>query len=88
MIEMKMFILGVIICGSVWFLLKKITKLKLKKKQKNRNWFKPTGFSSVRFFRTKTGSNRFDSVFSDLAHFFSVLARFFFVWLGFGSVFF
>jgi hypothetical protein len=91
MIEMKMFILGVIICGSVWFLLKKITKLKLKKKTKkpkpNRNWFKPTGFSSVRFFRTKTGSNRFDSVFSDLAHFFSVLARFFFVWLGFGSFF-
>jgi len=34
MIEMKMFILGVIICGSVWFLLKKITKLKLKKNKK------------------------------------------------------
>jgi hypothetical protein len=45
MIEMKMFILGVIICGSVWFLLKKITKLKFKKKQKHRN-------------RTETDSNR------------------------------
>jgi len=36
-------------------------------------------FDSVRFFRTKTGSNRFGSVFS-------VLAWFFPVWLGFGSV--
>jgi hypothetical protein len=41
--------------------------------KKNRNRVKPTGFGSVRFFRAKTGSNRFDSVFS--------------VWLGFGSVF-
>jgi len=37
-------------------------------------------FGSVRFFRAKTGSNRFGSVFL-------VLARFFSVWLGFGSVF-
>ena len=73
MIEMKMFILGVIICGSVWFLLKKITNLKFKKKTKtpkpNRNWFKPTGFSSILFFRTKTGSIG--------------LTQFFSVWLGF-----
>ena len=39
-------------------------------KKKNRNRFKPTGFGSVRFFRTKTGSNRFGSVFSCLAWFF------------------
>ena len=36
-------------------------------------------FGSVWFFRTKTGSNRFGSVF----RFGSVLARFFPVWLGF-----
>jgi hypothetical protein len=48
----------------------------LKKLKPNRNRFKPTGFGSVRFFRTKTGSNRFGSFFP--------------VWLGFfgfGSVF-
>jgi len=45
--------------GSV-FIKKKVTKLNLKKKQnKNQNQFKPTGFGSVRFFREKTGSNRF-----------------------------
>jgi hypothetical protein len=53
-------------------------------------------FGSVRFFRAKTGSNRFGSVFLVLARFFrfgSVLARFFrfgsvFFWffVGFGSV--
>jgi hypothetical protein len=62
----------------------------LKKNPKpNRNRVKPTGFGSVRFcfFRAKTGSNRFGSVFSVLAQFFSVLAWFFSVWLGFGSVF-
>jgi hypothetical protein len=53
--------LGVIIFGLVRFLSKKITKPKNFKK--NRNRFKPTGFSSVRFFWTKTGSNRFGSVF-------------------------
>jgi hypothetical protein len=78
-----MFILGVIICGLVWFLLKKNNQIKIKKKTKkpkpnpNRNWFKPTGFSSVRFLEQKpiqTG-----------------LTQFFPVWLGFfsfGSVFF
>jgi hypothetical protein len=44
--------------------------------KKNQNRFKPTGFSSVRLFRTKTGSNWFGSVISGLARFFS----------GFGSV--
>ena len=54
----------------------------------------PTGFGSVRFFRAKTGSNRFDSVFSVFFGFgsiFSVLARFFFwffsVSVRFGLVF-
>jgi hypothetical protein len=46
--------------------------------KKNRNRVKPTGFGSV--FWAKTGSNRFGLVFS-------ILARFFSVWLGFGSVF-
>jgi hypothetical protein len=45
--------------------------------EKKRNRVKPTGFGSVRFFRAKTGSNRFYSVFLVLARFFSVLARFF-----------
>jgi hypothetical protein len=66
---------GVIIFGSVRFLSKKnnqIEKRKLKKKPKpNRNRVKPTGFGSVRFgfFRAKTGSNRFGSVFPVLARF-------------------
>jgi len=60
--------------GSV-FIKKKVTKLIFFKTPKaNRNRFKPTSFGSVWFFRTKTSSNRFGSVFS--------------VWLGFGSVFF
>jgi len=69
----------------------------LKKKPKpNRNRVKPTGFGSVRFFRAKTGSNRFGSVFPVLARFFPVwlsffgLARFWLVFfrffVGFGSV--
>jgi len=58
------------------FIKKKVTKLK-KKILKNQNRFKPTGFGSVWFFRTKTGSNRFGSVFSSLA-------RFFWVWVRFG----
>jgi hypothetical protein len=50
-------------------------------------------FGSVRFFRAKTGSNRFGSVFSVLARFFR-FGSVFSVWLGFsglarfGSVFF
>jgi hypothetical protein len=50
--------------------------------KKNRNRFKPTGFGSVRFFRAKTGSNLFSSVFSVWLGFFSGFFRF-----GFGSVF-
>jgi hypothetical protein len=48
----------VIIFGSVRFLSKKITK--------------PTGFGSVWLFWTKTGSNRFGSVFSGFGSVFSV----------------
>jgi hypothetical protein len=61
--------------GSVFIYIKKVTKLKFKKK--NRNWFKPTGFGSVRFFRTKTGSNQFDLVFLVWLRFFPVWLRFF-----------
>ena len=73
-----------IIFGSVRFLLKKITKLKFffeKKTETGSN--RPV---SVRFFRAKTGSNRFGSVFLVLARFFPVLARFFSVFSGFLSV--
>jgi len=75
----------VIIFGSVRFLSKKITKLKyFFFEKKNRNRVKPTGFGSVRFgfFRAKTGSNRFGSVFSVFSGFGSVFP----VWLGFLSV--
>jgi hypothetical protein len=72
---------GVIIFGSVQFLSKKSYQTK-KKLKKNRNRFKLTGFGSVRFFRTKIDSNRFGSVFQ-FGSIFSVLARFFPVWLGF-----
>ena len=83
-----------IIFGSVWFLSKKVTKPKfffLKKKKRNRTETGSNRLVSVRFgfFRAKTGSNRFGSVFPVLARFFSVwlgffgLARF---WLGFSSL--
>jgi len=85
-----------IIFGSVRFLSKKVTKPKLffLKKKPNRNRVKPTGFGSVRFFRAKTSSNRFGSVFLVLARFsrfwlgFSVWLGFFlvFCWFRFGSV--
>jgi len=89
----------VIIFGSVRFLSKKVTKPKFFSKKKNRNRVKPTGFGSVRFgfFRTKTGSNRFGSVFPILARFSRFWLGFFRFWLGFfglarffrfGSVFF
>jgi len=91
-IKIKSLHVGVIIFGLVWFLSKKITKLNFFFKIRNR--VKPTGFGSVQFFRAKTGSNRFGSVFPVWLGFglvFSVLARFFpvlawFFW--FGSVFF
>jgi len=78
--------IGVIIFGLVWFLSKKNNQTEIFFWKKNRNRVKPTGFGSVRFFRAKTGSNRFGSVFSVLARFFPVLARFFLVWLGFSGL--
>jgi hypothetical protein len=70
----------VIIFGSVRFLSKKSNQTEKNKKKKPKlvqtDRFR---FGSVWFFRTKTGSNRFGSVF----WFGSVLARFFLVWLGF-----
>jgi len=78
-----------IIFSSVRFLSKKVIKPKFKKKTKlNRNRIKPTGFSSVLFFRAKTGSNRFGSVFPVLARFFRFGSVFFPVFFGFGSVWF
>ena len=50
---------------------------------KNRNRVKPTGFGAVRFFRAKTGSNRFGSVFPVLAQFSRFWLGFFQFWLGF-----
>ena len=76
--------------GSVFIKKSNQTENFLKKKTKT----EPTGFGSVRFFRAKTGSNRFGSVFSIFFGFgsiFSVLARFFFrffsVSVRFGLVF-
>jgi len=57
----------------VWFLFKKIIKLNFFFKKKW-NQFKPISFGLVQFFRIKTGSNRFGSIFS--------------VWLGFFQDFF
>jgi hypothetical protein len=68
--------------GSVF--IKKINQTKFFLK-KNRNWTATRSNRPVpvRFFRAKTGSNRFGSVFSVLARFF----RFWLGFLGFGSVF-
>jgi len=54
--------LGMIIFGLVRFLSKNSNQTDFFKK--NQNQFKPTGFGSVWFFMTKTGSNRFCLVFS------------------------
>jgi len=70
-----------IIFGLVWFLSKKSNQTDIKKTETGSN--RPV---SVRFFRTKTCSNRFGLVFSVLAMFFSGLARVF-SWFGFGLVF-
>jgi len=82
----------VIIFGSVF--IKKSNQTEFfffeKNPKPNRNRVKPTGFGSVRFFRAKTGSNRFDSVFPVLARFWLGFFRFgsvFPVWLGFFPVF-
>jgi len=71
-------LIGVIIFGSIWFLSKKVTKPKFFffKKNQNRTETGSNRSVSVRFFRAKTGSNRFGSVF-----------RFWLGFLGFGSVF-
>jgi len=97
--------LGVIIFGSVRFLSKKVTKLKFFFWKKTETEPKPGQtdqfrFGSVLFFRAKTGSNRFGSVFPVLARFsrfwlgffrfwlgFFRFSSVFLVWLGFGSVF-
>jgi hypothetical protein len=83
----------------IWFLSKKKSNQTEIKKKKNRNRVKPTGFGSVRFFRAKTGSNRFGLVFPvwlgflDFGSVFFGLTRFFQfgfvfpVWLGFFLVF-
>jgi hypothetical protein len=79
-----MCMLWVIIFGSVRFLSKKVTKPNcfLKKPETES---KPVQtdrfrFGSVRFFRTKTGSNRFGSVFCRFGSFFSGFSS---VWFGF-----
>jgi len=63
----------VIIFGLVWFLSKKVIKLKFFKKKPKLIQTDRVQFGSVQFFRKKISSNRFGSVFS--------------VWLGFRSVF-
>ena len=86
-------LVGVIIFGSVWFLSKKITKPNYLKKKWNQTETRSNRPVRFGFFRAKTGSNQFGSVFSVLVRFFPVLARFFlfglifFVWLGFFLVF-
>ena len=63
--------------GSV-FIKKKVTKFnffKKKPKPGQTNWFR---FGSIQFFREKTGSKWFGSVFP-------ILPRFFSIWLGFSS---
>jgi len=69
-LSFRLNLLGVIIFGSIRFLSKKVTKpnffLKKTETESNR-------LVSVRFFRAKTGSNRFGSVFSG---FLSVSVRF------------
>jgi len=71
--------------------IKKIIKLNI---FLNQNWFKSTGFSSVQFFRAKTSSNKFSSVFQFWLGFFrffqfcSIFSGFFSSGLvRFGSVF-
>jgi hypothetical protein len=73
----------VIIFGFVRFLSKKKRSNKLVFLKKNRNWFKPTGFGLVGYFRKKTGSTWFFGLtrfflvclgFFDLVSFFSGLA--------------
>jgi len=62
-----------IIFGSVQFLSKKKTKSKFKKKKTKNGLNRPV---SIRFFRTKTGSSQFSSVFSVWLDFFPVWVQF------------
>jgi hypothetical protein len=61
--------LDVIIFGSVWFLSKKLNRNYLKKKKTKTSSNQPV---SVWFFRTKTGSNWFCTIFFGLAWFLPV----------------
>jgi len=70
-----------VIFSLIWFLLKKIIKLNFFKKNRNQTEIGSNRPVSVRFFRTKTGSNRFGSV---SARFFAGLTWFFSVWVRFG----
>jgi hypothetical protein len=69
----------VIIFGSVRFLSKKVTKPKFFLKKKTETGSNRPVSVRFGFFRAKTGSNQFGSVFP-------VLARFSRFWLGFLSV--
>jgi hypothetical protein len=74
----------------VHFSFYKIKIIKLIFFLKNRNWTE-TGSNrpvSVRFFRTKTGSNWFGSIFLVWLGFFGLARFFFLIWLGFFPVFF
>jgi hypothetical protein len=66
--------LKLIIFGLIWFLSKKIIKPKFFKKKTETGSNQPVLVQFGSVFRTKTSSNRFDSVFSGFG---SVLARFF-----------
>ena len=78
-----------IIFGSVRFLSKKVTKPKFFFFEKKTETEPKPGqtdrfrFGLVRFFRAKTGSNRFGSVFPVLARFSRFWLGFFRFWLGF-----
>jgi hypothetical protein len=69
--------------GSVF--IKKSNQTEFKKKKPKPGQTDRFRFGSVRFFRAKTGSNRFGSVFPVLARFFPVWLVFL-VWLGFSGL--
>jgi hypothetical protein len=71
-----MYFTKVIIFYLVRFLLKKIIKSILKKKTEIEPVPVQTDWFQFSYFRTKTGSYRFGSVFSDLAPFFFVFVLF------------
>ena len=82
------FVLGIIIFGSVRFLLKTNNQINffLKKPKPNRTGSNLLVLVRFWFFRTKTGSDRFGSVFLVLTRFFRFGSVFFClgsVWFGF-----